>query len=52
MLARIDFNVGGQAQLYRTKAHILRMASANDVAIAHHDLNDVEKLDAELQVRN
>ena len=26
------------------------MASANDVAIAHHELNQVEKLDAELQV--
>lgn len=38
-----------EAQLYRTKAHILRMASANDVAIAHHDLNEVEKLDGELR---
>jgi hypothetical protein len=51
LLARSDFCGDFQAQLYRTKAHILRMASANDVAIAHHDLNEVEKLDGELRVR-
>ena len=38
-----------QANVDRTRAHVLRMKSARDVTKAHHDLNKVEVLDLRLQ---
>ena len=47
---KIAIQILVQADLYRTKAHIIRMQSARDIAQAQHDLNEVESLDSRLQV--